>query len=401
MKLNTKTITLTGTEQEIRLSGQNCDIRNDGTDTVYASGEPNITAGADGVMSLPAGQAVQIRGFGGVMYLLGTGSVQICGHDFQTPVFKCAPAGGGSGTTDQTARDTINAHANNTDIHLTAEKTIEAAATAISNPNLLINPDFKINQRGQTEYEANGYSVDMWFIGGGEKVTVVSGGLKVECTNTIGRAFRQTVEIPEYMVGQPFTLSVNVVEKSGRVVATVNDVNSEISGIGIHKYTFTPTTAELQIQPIRPVDVGASATVAWAKLEFGSVATPFTPPDPATELLKCQRYFVRLDNDSTRNFSYNGSGFVVSATQVQVVCSLPAPMRLAEPSVTMSEAPCTVFTASKGINSLYETTIAQASAAAGNGIVVLFTIADGVTGDPAQLVFKNKAGQYFDFSAEL
>ena len=32
-----------------------------------------------------------------------------------------------------------------------------------SNPNLLINPDFKINQRGLTEYKGyQGYTVDMW-----------------------------------------------------------------------------------------------------------------------------------------------------------------------------------------------------------------------------------------------
>lgn len=35
-------------------------------------------------------------------------------------------------------------------------------------------------------------------------------------------------------------------------------------------------------------------TVKWIKLELGSAATPFVPPDPATELLKCQRYLYRL-----------------------------------------------------------------------------------------------------------
>ena len=36
--------------------------------------------------------------------------------------------------------------------------------TKFSNPNLLINPDFKINQRGATSYEQQGYSVDRWKI---------------------------------------------------------------------------------------------------------------------------------------------------------------------------------------------------------------------------------------------
>lgn len=37
--------------------------------------------------------------------------------------------------------------------------------TKFSNPNLLINPDFKINQRGATSYEKQGYSVDRWKFG--------------------------------------------------------------------------------------------------------------------------------------------------------------------------------------------------------------------------------------------
>ena len=34
--------------------------------------------------------------------------------------------------------------------------------------------------------------------------------------------------------------------------------------------------------------------IKWIKLELGSVATPFVPPDPASELLKCQRYYYEM-----------------------------------------------------------------------------------------------------------
>lgn len=33
---------------------------------------------------------------------------------------------------------------------------------AVSNPNLLINGDFQINQRDQSEYSSSGYWYDMW-----------------------------------------------------------------------------------------------------------------------------------------------------------------------------------------------------------------------------------------------
>ena len=121
-KLNTKTITLTGSEQEIRISGQNCDIRNDGVDTVYAAGEPNITAGADGVMSIPAGHAVKLLGVEGTLYLLGSGTVQICGNDYSELVFKTAATSSGEGGVDQDARNAIGAHTGNAEIHVTAEE---------------------------------------------------------------------------------------------------------------------------------------------------------------------------------------------------------------------------------------------------------------------------------------
>ena len=45
-------------------------------------------------------------------------------------------------------------------------------------------------------------------------------------------------------------------------------------------------------------EAGNSLKLAWAKLEGGSLATPFVPPDYAAELAKCQRYYqVRTTND--------------------------------------------------------------------------------------------------------
>ena len=44
-----------------------------------------------------------------------------------------------------------------------------------SNPNLLINPDFKINQRGQTEYIGAGiYCVDRWYKSSSSNIIVTS-----------------------------------------------------------------------------------------------------------------------------------------------------------------------------------------------------------------------------------
>ena len=88
--MTSKTIVLTGEEIRADYSGgTNAWLRNDGTATVYASTAPAVTAGADGVVSIPAGQAVRIDGACRTVYLLGTtGSVQLVGSDYTACPFK-------------------------------------------------------------------------------------------------------------------------------------------------------------------------------------------------------------------------------------------------------------------------------------------------------------------------
>lgn len=131
-----KTIALTGAEIEVDISGQNCDIRNDGTGVVYASTTVGITAGADGVLSIPAGGAAKLLDSGGTVYLLGAGSVLLCGNDYAELVFKTAATSSGEGgTEDLVARNAIEAHASNSAIHLTAEQLNTAVAAAEQSAN--------------------------------------------------------------------------------------------------------------------------------------------------------------------------------------------------------------------------------------------------------------------------
>lgn len=94
---NIKNITLTGTETEVKLSGTNCDIRNDSEDIVYASANAGVAAGADGVLPVPAGGSAKLLDCSGTVYLLGTGAVVLCGNDYSTSVFNSAAASGGVG----------------------------------------------------------------------------------------------------------------------------------------------------------------------------------------------------------------------------------------------------------------------------------------------------------------
>lgn len=77
-----KTINLNGSEIKVtELGGDNTEVFNNGNSTVYASKQPNITAGGDEVIAIPAGAIDGLYGTHGTVYLFGTGSVELRGVD--------------------------------------------------------------------------------------------------------------------------------------------------------------------------------------------------------------------------------------------------------------------------------------------------------------------------------
>lgn len=165
----------------------------------------------------------------------------------------------------------------------------------IINPNLLINPDFKINQRGDTYFrvsyhqtapiqQTQKYTVDRWRIMGGE-ASITEG--KFVLNGTI-------IQVLEHSIGSDFTATVSV--ESGTATVSYDD----------NTKTFTI--------------VGNAAVLNWAKLEHGKTATTFIQPDPATELMKCRRYY--------RTMSRGALAFAVNAASVVFVDSFEIPMRV-------------------------------------------------------------------------
>ena len=308
--MTSKTIVLTGEEIRADYSGgTNAWLRNDGTATVYASTAPAVTPGADGVVSIPAGQAAAIYGACGGVYLLGTGSVQLVGSDYTACPFKTSAQGGGSGA-DSVARAAIEAHAGNADIHVTAAE--KSAWDGLSNPNLLINPDFRVNQRGQNEY-STGYTVDRWYSPGKCSAAPISGGVKLTSTVTASsttHAFWQNFEFP--LPPGKYTLSLKAADVTGVWAARIRTVTAAGDYVdsyytprlqaGINSVTVDLSDSEyisaVSIGFNKGTEAGNSLKLAWAKLEGGSLATPFVPPDYAAELAKCQRFYQgRTTND--------------------------------------------------------------------------------------------------------
>lgn len=186
----------------------------------------------------------------------------------------------------------------------------EYMGTKFSNPNLLINPDFKINQRGKTSYTDGGfnYTVDRWR-SSSKTVTVLDSGLTIQ---TDGEAwFTQKLE---KKIEENTTLSIKISDINGKISLSPPTNNLFITSPGVYSITLSGVE-EFNLY----LFANTSVTIEWTKLEKGSIATPFVAPNPTEELIKCQRYYVKTVGE-LRAFSNAGTSFGVTI-------NLPTTMR--------------------------------------------------------------------------
>ena len=168
----------------------------------------------------------------------------------------------------------------------------------ISNPNLLINSDFRnpVNQRGQTIYygqATRGYAVDRWCMGANDferSVEVVGGGVLITNPNTqyVG-TFQQVFE--KALPQGDYTLSVKVASKTGTsTMSCSGSHNSTRKDLVVGINTLTLSSATINSFDII-LNTNSSIKLEWAKLEVGTTATPFSPRPYAEEIAMCRRYF--------------------------------------------------------------------------------------------------------------
>ena len=194
----------------------------------------------------------------------------------------------------------------------TAERLIQ------SNTNLLDNPDFKINQRGNDTYTTVGYTVDRWYNRrtNHTTVTVEDDGVRLtdsHVSNTLA-ALNQRIEKPEHLLGKTVTISCLITENESDCLTLVGfylgnaayanskavgyiTVGAGMTGYFKDTVTLPNTTGDYSGINFSIRSYGGTTwdvKASWAKFEYGEVATPFVPPNPALELLKCQRYYQVL-----------------------------------------------------------------------------------------------------------
>ena len=161
-------------------------------------------------------------------------------------------------------------------------------------PNLLDNSDFTnpVNQRGSTSYSGGGtYCIDRWDIASTATVAVVSDGIKITATTLSG--IRQKIE--NITDGQllVFQLCDNADTVYTQAFAASTTQAEYTTDFG--KFRFVLNSGG--VLTISILLNAGERTFKWAKLEKGSVATPYVPKGYGAELAECLRYFQRVHAD--------------------------------------------------------------------------------------------------------
>lgn len=282
-----KQLTGLGNEKAVTgLVGANAHIVNFGGGTAYVSKKSGIVPKADGVSKIPAGMIYTLRGISGTVFLDGDGELQIEADDYENPPYSSASGGG-------TSTEAISAHIANTAIHV--DKGQKDCWNSLSNPNLLINPDFRVNTSGKTEYHGVSSVMDCWTTAPGNTVKYLNGGARAidDGTASYNCLLGQSVKDFAPLKGMTVTFSIKIREITGRALLQMYDgVSWPSSEVFTAPGTYHVTAAisadatRLDCNLVHGLNEAVDVTADWMKLELGGCVTPFKAPVYSDEVMR-------------------------------------------------------------------------------------------------------------------
>lgn len=220
---------------------------------------------------------------------------------------------------------------------------IDKMVGTYSNPNLLDNPWFTVNQRGLTEASSSVYTADRWIQIRGtikcnddKSITLTKGSDNTKNSYLSQRFEKNSLN---YLLGKIVTLSfMDGNNKIYSFTTVLSNTAILLKEVGDYQLTFdlkTVSAYELVYIGLKANSTLQAMTIKAVKLELGSVSTLAldTAPNYQQELAKCQRYFQRLYK-GVENTPV-GSAFVRNATTLVQILHLPVAMAK-QPTITVS-----------------------------------------------------------------
>ena len=230
--------------------------------------------------------------------------------------------------------------------------------TGAKRENLLINAWFlnPVNQRGETSYLRNGYTIDMWKTANAStEVSLTANGIKVVQTYT---SQPRIIQLTETVFPAGTTMTVSAIMKGDGINAPKIQVSKVFSSDTIFigeanndEWQMVTGTFVTELEGAPSVALYCSTNnenhpvleVASAKLELGEGQTLAHQdadgnwvfngiPNYAEELAKCQRYFYAV---RTTGNNMLATAIANTTTNLLFAMPLPVPMR-ANPAASYS-----------------------------------------------------------------
>ena len=254
--------------------------------------------------------------------------------------------------------------------------------------NLLDNGDFSnpVNQRGETNYTGNTYTIDRWRIWEDTTLGVGDGFVSISA----GGSLYQYIEAAG-LKDANHTLAV--CDRNGVVTCLVANPQSNYTysnGLGLGRTDDGNVTVSL--------DAGE---YIWAALYEGEYTTdslpPYVPKGYATELAECQMYFYKLGG---LTYSVFGVGHVVGNYIARVNVKLPR-MRMVNPSLSYNNY---MFITSGNFASIVESIELDTASATEESVFLSVYCKDAlndIIGRAAILQARDNASARITFSADL
>ncbi len=288
------------------------------------------------------------------------------------------------------------------------KKGIEQEVSTIkhSNPNIFVNGNFQVNQRGKTTYTSSSssiiYTVDRWCFSKMAGTTCTVGKNKVTLTasgTSRNDFYMQYVANPSFYSGKTLTLSISYQNLNGRFGLGMWDGSSfsQTPWTTTSKGTITLTKTiqssctSLSCEFLKDTTTNISIEILSAKLEIGNKATLFFQRTYDEDFELCKPYFLRLKANS--NYTAFATGITCSSSKAIVL--IPQRMR-ANPSISYSGS-------IKILNSSSYHTVSSISvdSRGSNGLALACSGSSFTTGQAAILSSQNDSSAYIDLDAEL
>jgi len=218
-----------------------------------------------------------------------------------------------------------------------------------SNPNLLINGDFQVWQRGTSFTYASdsiAYTADRWYtiqVGGVSRLSAAKNGrvmfgLRTYCSSTGSTVLAQPFEDVQFFRGQIYTVSFYYDCSSGVTVTVClgGTLLGTVAGSGFATFTGVWGASDAVYAQGLTFYGGTHPNTSYfdlyqVKLEYGTIVTPESPRLYGEELVLCQRYYLANIFISGLNFLDNGLYWLWPTNLL-----FPSTMRITPTIITVS-----------------------------------------------------------------